>query len=820
MKFHQNQGVNMKRKNDIKGALSILFLEDSQRDFEIIRELLTDEEYDMNMDRVENGQEFVSALQKKKYNIILADFNLPEYDVFDALKRSNEICPDVPFIVVSGNIGEESAIELLKQGAVDYVLKDRPARLSLAIKRALEGAKEKEARKLSETALNESTNFNTSLLQTIPFGMSIVDVEGNILFLSEKFKKLFGQEAIGEKCWNILKDGKCQCVDCPLYSGIKIGETSTYETDGILEGKTFQIIHTGMFYQGKKAMLEIFQDITERKYAEQIQQLLYNISNATNITDNLTDLVVQIEEQLGTIIDTTNFFIALYDEKTDMFSLPHLIDEKEELKSFPAGKTMTNYVLKTQKCLLAKHEGINNLIKSGDVEMAGTAAKIWLGVPLNVKGKSIGVIAVQSYTDENAYNESDREMLEFVSEQISVSVERKIYEEELKKALFQALESDRLKSSFLANMSHEIRTPMNGILGFLNLLNDPNLSKTQVEDYSAIINKSSDRLLNTINDIIDIAKVEAGEMIVSNTETSVNSIMDEIYSFHSHEAKLKGLSLLLEPSTEQLAIITDSPKLFGILTNLVKNAIKCTEKGSITFGYVQKKDTEPAEVEFYVEDTGIGIPKNRIQAIFNRFEQAEIGDARRIEGSGLGLAISKAYVEMLGGKIFVESEEGKGSRFTFTIPLNEIQEEGTMKTSETIDNNTSKFGNLNLLIVDDDDVSLELLKTILKGIFHKIIFAETGIEAVKLCKNSSEIDLVLLDIRMPEMDGLDAIREIRKFNKDLLIIAQTAYAMPDDKRNIIEAGFNDYISKPINKKLLLEVISRHVSKKAFNNGYE
>lgn len=369
-------------------------------------------------------------------------------------------------------------------------------------------------RKQTEGALSKSNELNTRLLQTIPFGMDIVDEKGNILFMSDKFEKLFGSDAIGDKCWDIYRDCKQQCPNCPLHAGIQIGETSSYESTGILGGKTFLINHTGILFQGKKAMLEIFQDITERKLSE-------------------------IE----------------------------LIAAKEK-----------------------------------------------------------------------------------------------------------AEESDRLKSAFLSNMSHEIRTPLNGILGFIDLLNEPDLSKDEIKEYTAVINRGGNRLLTTINDIIDISRIESGEMGVMKEETAVNSMMDELHSFFSPEVKLKGLSLLLKPATEYLIINTDSHKLHGVLTNLIKNAIKFTDKGSITFGYVLKKDTivneqgGSTQVEFFVSDTGSGIPTDRLQAIFRRFEQADIEDVRALEGSGLGLAISTAYVEMLGGEMFVESEEGKGSKFTFTIP--------------------------------------------------------------------------------------------------------------------------------------------------------
>jgi signal transduction histidine kinase/CheY-like chemotaxis protein len=388
---------------------------------------------------------------------------------------------------------------------------------------------------------------------------------------------------------------------------------------------------------------------------------------------------------------------------------------------------------------------------------------------------------------------------------------QKNIEQELIRAKEKAEESDRLKSAFLANMSHEIRTPMNGILGFINLLNQPNLSKEKIDTYSKVINKSGNRLLDTINDIIDFSKVESGEMDTTISKIYLNNELDELYSFHATEANSKGLSLLIEPSllTKEVTVFTDGHKLHGILTNLIKNALKYTEKGSITFGYSLKNNF----IEFFVKDTGIGIPKNRLHAIFNRFEQVDIEDKRVFQGSGLGLAISKAYTEMLGGEIFVESEQGKGSIFKFTIPFNKLKNKSIKKTVVTVDNSISKFGELNLLIVDDDVISSNLLEIMLEGIFKKVIFAKNGVEAIKLCKNNTKIDIVLMDIKMPEMDGYNATSEIRKITKDLIIIAQTAYVLSGDKEKMLKVGCNDYISKPINKELLLEIINKNISKK-------
>ena len=386
--------------------------------------------------------------------------------------------------------------------------------------------------------------------------------------------------------------------------------------------------------------------------------------------------------------------------------------------------------------------------------------------------------------------------------------ERKKYEKELKTALEKARESDRLKSAFLLNMSHEIRTPMNGILGFANLLRDPNLTQVERKEYTEIINKSSDRLLNTMSDLIEMSKIESGQVEITKTKISVNQLLDELFDLFQHDAFKKGLSFSLAPglTDEKATITTDKGKIQRILSNLIRNAIKYTEKGNISFGYVLKEGF----IEFFVKDTGIGIPTDRQQAIFNRFEQADIEDTRVFQGSGLGLSISKAYAEMLGGSIEVTSEEGKGSTFRFTIPYNTKEKTTTEPIAKASADhqieNTDK--NRQLLIVEDEETSSLYLETILKDMFAKIILAKTGKEAVEICRKNPTIDIILMDIKMPEMSGYEATREIRKFNKNVVIIAQTAHALAGDKTKTLEAGCDDYISKPINKTILFEIIKK------------
>lgn len=384
-------------------------------------------------------------------------------------------------------------------------------------------------------------------------------------------------------------------------------------------------------------------------------------------------------------------------------------------------------------------------------------------------------------------------------------------EQELIKAKEKAEESDRLKSAFLANMSHEIRTPMNGILGFTDLLKEPKLTGEEQKKYIRIIEKSGNRMLNVINDIMSISKVESGETEILISESNINEQTRYIFNFFKPEMEKKGLQFILKnglPDIEAF-IKTDIEKIYAILTNLVKNAIKFTQTGSIELGYELKNEY----LEFYIKDTGDGIIDNVKHAIFDRFRQGNISPSRTHKGAGLGLSITKAYVEILGGEIWVDSTEGVGSTFYFTIPSKVESPEDNVffkKTSVSKDENDLK--DLKILIVEDDEASEMLITETCSKISREILKARTGIEAINICRNNPDIDLILMDIRMPEMNGYDATMEIRQFNKDVVIIAQTAYILKGDKKKAFEAGCDDYITKPFHRFVLIEMINKFFQK--------
>ncbi len=381
---------------------------------------------------------------------------------------------------------------------------------------------------------------------------------------------------------------------------------------------------------------------------------------------------------------------------------------------------------------------------------------------------------------------------------------------ELTMAKERAEESDRLKTAFLANMSHEIRTPMNGILGFAELLKEPLVTEQERLKYISIIDKSGERMLNTINDIIDISKIEAGLISVNATEININIQTEYIYTFFKPEADAKGIQLSFRNTlpSEEAYINTDGNKLNAILTNLVKNSIKYTDEGNIEFGYKLKTFDGSKYIEFYISDKGIGIPETRKNAIFDRFVQADIEDKKAFQGSGLGLSIAKSFVEILNGKIWLDSEEGVGTTFYFTIPylpLNMTNEDSkNTKTEESPENNKLK-----ILIAEDEESAYQYLSIILKNTSKEILLAANGAEAVQISKDNPDIDLILMDIKMPILNGADATMEIRKFNKDVIIIAQTAYALFGDEEKALKSGCNAYIAKPVNKKALISMINKY-----------
>jgi len=680
----------------------------------------------------------------------------------------------------------------------------------------------------------------------------------------------------------------------------------------------------------------IHEDINERKKGEQVRQVLFDISNAVNSTHSLDELYALIRESLGRVVDTTNCFLALYNEEVDTLTLPFMEDEKDAFTEFPARKTLTSFVIKTSQAQLVDIEREKELTQQGDIEPVGAPCVSWLGVPLKHEGKTIGVFAVQSYTEEVIYTQSDAELLEFASDQIALAIDRRRHQDRLRsnqerqrrvfesspdpmlvvdpsalildfnsafleafnvnaelvhgqkiyrfidkihwrlaiqnfaetwkkgylknleyqvvrpdgitfdaeistgaiydgegrpesmvlilkniserkeaerkilEAKYKAEESDRLKTAFLSNMSHEIRTPMNAIVGFSDLLSDEQLSPDERRDFIAQINQGADDLMRLIDDIIDIAKIEAGQVNVHISECFIRELFKELHLMYIQNIKRtgkEGVVIRLEWNwpLNELAIYTDPFRLKQILINLLSNAVKFTEEGEIILGIQE----HPEGVYFYVKDSGIGIREEKQKVIFDRFMQGHEAKTKLYGGTGLGLAISKNLTEILGGNIGVESESGKGAKFWLILPRNEVplKYEAALRTPS---NNLRSWDDKKILIAEDDHSNYYFLFESLKDTGVEILWSKDGEETMEMFREHSDLNVVLMDINMPLINGYECTRRIKNERPGLPVIAQTAYAMSGEREISREAGCDEYLSKPIKVSELLDTLSRYI----------
>jgi PAS domain S-box-containing protein len=528
-------------------------------------------------------------------------------------------------------------------------------------------------------------------------------------------------------------------------------------------------------YQGQKGRLLFIRDITSRKSAEKAAErqlkLLSRSVEQSPVSIVITGLDGKIE-YVNPMFETTSGYTL------------------EEIR----GKTLR--VLKSGYHTNEYYEELWNTILSG---------RDWKGEfrNKNKKGEFYWCHVIIS-----PIQNSCGEITNFVSVMEDVTKSKEMFEQ-LLEAKERAEESNRLKSAFLANISHEIRTPMNGIMGFAEILKEPSLSRSNQMKFYEIIENSGKRMLDTVNDLIDISMIETGQVKLHSSETDICEQLKNLYHFFIPEARKRGLELELDVDPGHYPVIkTDRSKLNSILTNLIKNALKFTGKGKIKFGFKRNE----GRLEFFVADTGIGIAPDMRSAIFRPFEQADKADARAYQGVGLGLSLSKSYVELLGGQIWLESEEGAGSTFRFTIPLNPVPGRKPEKpeTGSSPGGGIPQFAGKSILIAEDDAFSLEMMVYQLKKTGAELFVAKDGREALHEF-HRHHVDLVLLDIQMPELNGFEVLRELRSTDAGIPVIAQTAYAFPEDINRFQKAGFSDHLIKPISQDMLFNTLSNYLS---------
>jgi PAS domain S-box-containing protein len=624
-----------------------------------------------------------------------------------------------------------------------------------------------------------------NLFMAAPEAIVITNSDSCIQRINDEFTNLFGYsaaEVLGKYTQQFLippdkTDESKIFHDAVCKERTIIKETTRLRKDNSLVDVS--IVGAPISIDGKHiGIFKIYRNITEQKKTR--EALTESKEKLRNVFENSPDALALCSLE-GIIIDRNRAALELFkysaDNRLDNFSCLTLVAKQDYLRA----RELLSLVIKegnvkNQIFTLSRSDGT-----SFEAEVSASLLKDKNQKPFN---------------------------LLFIIKDIT---ERLMYEKKLKEAKEKAIESDKLKSAFLANMSHEIRTPMNAIIGFSKLLSSQEANEHDNLEYIEIIKNTGNTLLNLIDDIIDFAKIEAGEVQIKQAACYLHKIMKELHVFFETERQRNektGIELVLnipDPDSE-LVILTDQNRLRQVFSNLLGNALKFTQKGKIEFGY----KIEESHINFYVSDTGIGIDDNYHKVIFDRFRQVDFNYNKKFDGTGLGLAISKNLIKLLGGRITLESKKGEGSVFRFKLPFKKLD-----VTPQEIPNNLPEmtmydWKNKLILIVEDNELNSKLLQRMIEPTGVSMIFAKDGKPAIEACRTNPDIDIVLMDIQMPEMDGYEATRIIKSLKPGLPVIAQTAYAMAEEKNKIIEAGCDDYLSKPIRQKELFHILSKYL----------
>ena len=634
---------------------SILYVEDNSTDFEMVKAILEEGEVLKELKRVEKRDEFIDAISNFQFDLILTDYSLPVFHGLEAIKIAIQLCPQKPIIMITGTLPDEVAVDVIRKGAWDYVLKENIYRLIPAINSAMERLQMQEEKVATLEALKEREENYRKLAESSPYGI-IVHAEGEIVYHNKQALQVMREQ------------------DDISLEGIKL-------TD---------YVHPD------------YKDVIEKRMKK------------------------------------------LYSGKS-------------------TGKPLAIKFLNSKKETLI-------------LEVASS--------PITYNGKPSAQVI------------------------FSDIAERKKMENDLIRAKERAEESDRLKTVFLENLSHEIRTPLNGIIGFASLLKVNDLTEEEKLNYIQVVEESGLHLLTIIDDLIEVSRIEAKQVELHPESFNLNNLFDELLIIFTESIRFKDspvvLGLTKAMKDKDSWIRADKGRLRQILYNLLSNAHKFTSVGRIDFGYEPSGDDK---ILFYVKDTGIGIAEDALEIVFDRFRQADESTTRKYGGNGLGLTISKGLVEAMGGRIWLTSRQNQGSEFYFEIPQKTFTVKEKKGAAGKEEPYLYNWEGRKILIAEDEISNFYLLKHILEKTGAEIHHVTSGEDVLSALVEENDFDLLLLDIKMPGMDGLMTIRMLREKNIDIPVIAQTAYAMSQDREKCLNAGCDEYVTKPIKVRELLTKIS-------------
>ncbi|NOZ45331.1 MAG: response regulator [Chlorobi bacterium] len=678
--------------------LKILYVEDSQDDVELTIIQLENKGLSFYYEWAENKEELIERLDKKEWDIVISDFVMPAFNGLEVIEVVKAKDKYLPIIIISGEIGEEVAIETLKAGANDYLMKGNLKRLPSAIKRAIhEKQNEKELQlKTKELTLINALNFAANNGKTLP--------EIALLF-KQKLKKLFSYE------------------DATIY----------------------------LLSEDKKSLIIQYVGIFEK---------------VRNIIEHLIGFKLNKDE--FKLTNTSVYQRIINSKKTNLISNEHEIVQL--IKDYSTNRLLPKLAKQIYKILKVK-----SIITS----------------PLIYNNEVIGLIDI---TSKIMLNESDKQRIKSLQNEISSIVHRKLTEKQLIKEKKKAEQANELKNKFLANLSHEIRTPMNAIVGFSQMITRDDINTNEKNIFSKHIKNNCDILLANIENIIDISKLQANQLKLSFMDFSIHNtfitLKDKYQTLLKEQNNMNVNITLQTPTNKDVIVRADKIRLYQIIDQLLSNAFRFTEKGAITFGY---KFNNSNNLEIFVKDTGKGIQANRLEKIYNVFEKLSPESDVLYPGMGVGLSIINGLLNLMNGTINIHSKLSQGVKIDITIPIIILNE----NSSKMNNNYLSSDLKTSILLAEDDDASYFLTRRILDKFNMTIMRARNGQEAFDYIKNGNKVDLILMDLRMPVLDGLAATKKIKQINNSLPVFAYSAYCNDIDINAVKNAGCNEYFLKPL-----------------------
>lgn len=815
--------------------LKVLLVEDNHEHAAIVAFAFRKSGMEVTVAR--NGRDAIAFFGDQTFipDILILDYILPDTDGIELMQRLRIKGVTAPLIMMTAYEDRDTAVKAYRAGVDDFLFKIEnyhdvlPGLVLKVVKNHQLG--------ITKNKLEQTINEQHSQLETL-----FREAPNPILFIDEKQRFIDANPAALRFLAITKKELKAGAIEALIYKEDLgcIAKMLINPANGSNSEISFYIgnrVKTVLFSQvpvtinGQKVACFIGYDISsEREAALAMQRQLEVMAVLTKLSQSLLDASLSQEKVTGMVIESAvqvtgsemGWLLSDYDQR----GLPHLLAvvHGNETSIIPERNTNAsnqppdsddnwkNHVLLPAEPLVVNQEETVPAYLSHHT--AVVKVKRYATVPVLSEDKVMVQITVADSRSD--YDQQHIGYLQQAATMFLLAAKRKQIEKELIVAKERAEESDNLKTAFLSNVSHEIRTPLNAVVGFSQLLREPALSSEERDEYIDAISVNTESLLRLIDDIIELARIEAGEILIMNEPFELKPLMDRIYrnaEVIRRDLKKEHLTLLMSLNAdENLAISGDKIRIRQVLLNLIKNALKFTIKGRVEFGYNligSGENEQPDSVCFFVSDTGIGIEEDKLKIIFDRFRQLEDTYTRVHGGTGLGLTISRNLVSLLGGKIWVESKVGQGTVFRFTIPFTkttiaEIKETGTHHIP-TID-----WRQKTILIVEDVDSNYRYLKACLKHSGANILWAVTGSKAIEAVSSIPELDLVLMDLQMPEMNGYDATRIIKNIRKELPVIAQTSYAMSGDREKSLEAGCDDYIAKPIRSGDLIAIIAKYI----------